>query len=230
MLSEPGETFVFSVEQAFTCKPMSWTHRVAEAGNYQLGMAWVEVQSGEEVEVTISAGGTLVKSVIARPGLAPQRLETRIEDLAAGDEITVTATPKGASYRLGYQVAFGTPTSPGAEVFHVQDFGAVGDGKTDDFAAIQKAVAAARESGCGIVRFDGSKTYRSIGKSDFTEEPLFDLKGAKHLKIEGQGALIVLHPPDSLALVDGAENIQIDGFNRKYRKLGGIVLLHSRYA
>ena len=181
-ITKPGKTFVQSVDQALTRKPMTWTHRVAEAGDYQLGMAWVEVKSGEEVVVTIMAGGKEVKSLKARPGLAPQRLETRIEDLAAGDEITVTATPKGASYRLGYQVAFGTPTFPGAEVFHVQDFGAVGDGKTDDFAAIQKAVAAARESGWGIVRFDGSKTYRSIGKTDFTEEPLFDLKGAKHLK------------------------------------------------
>ena len=195
---KPGETFVFSVDQAVTGEPKSWTHRVAEAGDYQLGMAWVEVQSGEEVEVTIMAAGKVVKSLKAQPGLAPQRLETRLENLAAGDEITVKAAPKGASYRLGYQIAFGTPTFPDAEVFHVKDFGAVGDGETDDFAAIQKAVAAARESGCGIVRFDGSKTYRVIGKTDFTEESLFDLKGAKHLKIEGQGAKIVLHPPDSL--------------------------------
>ena len=92
----------------------------------------------------------------------------------------------------------------------------MGDGVTDDFAAIQKAVEAARESGCGIVRFDGSLTYRVIGKTDFTEESLFDLRGAKHLKVEGHGAKIVLHPPDAFALVDGAENIQIDGFKIDY--------------
>jgi hypothetical protein len=211
-----SRTFVFTVEQAVTGEPMSWTHRVAEAGDYQLGMAWVQVLSGEEVAVTISAGGKVVKSLTAHPGPAPQRLETRIEGLAAGDEIAVAARPKAATYRLGYQVAFGTPTFPGAEVFHVRDFGAVGDGVTDDVRAIRKAVAAARESGCGIVRFDGSKTYRAIGKTDFTEEALFDLKGAKHLKIEGRGAMIVLHPPDSFALIDGAENIQIDGFSIDY--------------
>ena len=213
---KPGETFVFSVDQAVTSEPMSWTHRVTEAGDYQLGMAWVEVKSGEEVEVKIVAAGKVVKSLKARPGLAPQRLETRLESLAAGDGITVMATPKRASYLLGYQIAFGTPTFPGAGVLHVKDFGAVGDGKTDDFAAIQKAVAAARESGCGIVRFDGSLTYRVIGKTDFTEESLFDLTGAKHLKVEGRGATIVLHPPDAFALVDGAENIQIDGFKIDY--------------
>ena len=215
-LTKPGKTFVFSVDQVVTGEPMRWTHRVAEAGDYQLGMAWVEVQSGEDVEVTIMTAGKVVKSLKAHPGLAPQRLETRLENLATGDEITVKAVPKGASYRLGYQIAFGTPTFPDAEVFHVKDFGAAGDGRTDDFAAIQKAVAAARESGCGIVRFDGSLTYRVIGKTDFTEEPLFDLKGAKHLKIEGQGAKVVLHPPDSFALIEEAENIRIDGFKIDY--------------
>lgn len=215
-LTGPGQTFVFSVDQAVTSEPGSWTHRVAEAGDYQLGMAWVEVLRSGEVEVKIIAGGKLVKPVKAQPGLAPQRLETRIEGLSAGDEITVTATPKRASYRLGYQIAFTTPTFPGAKVFHVKDFGAVGDGVTDDFAAIHKAVAAARTSGCAILRFDGSKIYRAIGRSDFTEEALFDLKGAKHLKIEGNGAWVVLHPPDSFALLDTAENIQVDGFRIDY--------------
>lgn len=212
----PSKTFVFAVEQASTTKPCSWTHRVAEAGDYQLGMAWIEVLSGEEVVVTIQAGGKPIRTVKARPGLAPQRLETRLEGLAAGAELTVTATPKNARYRLGYQLAFTTPTFPDATVFHVRDFGAVGDGVTDDFPAIQKAVGAARAAGCAILRFDGTKTYRAIGLQDFTEEALFDLTGAKNLKIEGGGALVVLHPPDSFARLDEAENLQIDGFRIDY--------------
>lgn len=215
-LANPGETFVFSVDQAVTDKPQSWTHVVAEAGDYQLGMAWIETLSGVEVEVTIKAGEKIVRSVKASPGLAPQRLDTRIEKLAAGDEITVAATPKSATYRIGYQVAFGTPTFPGAKILHVKDYGAVGDGLTDDFAAIQRAVAAARDVGCAILHFDGTKTYRAIGLSDFTQEALLELKGAEHLKIEGGGAMVVLRPPDSFARVSDAENIQIDGFRIDY--------------
>lgn len=215
-LTKPGDTFVFSVDHAVTKQPMTWTHRVAEAGDYQIGMAWVEVLAGEWMEVEITAGNKVIRSVKARKGPAPQRIDTRIENLAAGDEITVTATPNASTYRLGFQIAFTTPTFPGAKIFHVKDFGAVGDGVTDDFAAIQKAVSAARESGCAILQFDGSKTYRAIGLKDFTEEALFDLKSARHLKIEGGGTMVVLHPPDSFMRISGAENIQIDGFRIDY--------------
>lgn len=212
-LTKYGETLVYTVDQAASDKPHSWTHRVVEAGDYQIGMAWVEV--------SIKAGGKMVRSVKARPGLAPQRLDARIEKLAAGDEITVIATPKSATYRLGYQIAFGTPTFPGARIFHVKGFGAVGDGVTDDFAAIQRAVAAAREAGCAILQFDGAKSYRAIGLSDFTEEALFDLNGAKYLKIEGGRATVLLPPPDSFARVSDAENIQMSHQCRRNRAAVG---------
>ena len=212
----PGKTIVHEVEQAATTRPMTWTHRVAESGDYQLGMAWIEVLEGGEVDVSIRAGGKPIRSVVARPGPAPQRLEVRIEGLQAGEEISIATLPKQANYRIGYQIAITTPSFPGARIFHVGDFGAMGDGQTDDFLAIQKTVAAARVSGCAIVRFDGSRVYRAIGKQDFTEEALLDLKGARNLRIEGGGAMVVLHPPDSFAMLDGAENIQIDGFRIDY--------------
>lgn len=91
-----GDTFVFSVDLAATDKPQAWTHRVAEAGDYQIGMAWAEVLSAGELEVKIMADGREVRTFPARRGLAPCRLDTRVEKLKEGDEITVTATPKNA--------------------------------------------------------------------------------------------------------------------------------------
>ncbi|MCP4312680.1 MAG: hypothetical protein GY790_15570 [Bacteroidetes bacterium] len=109
-------------------------------------------------------------------------------------------------------IAFATPTFPGARVFEVSDFGANGDGETDDMAAIHAAVDAAKKSGVGIVRFKAGKTYRVIGLKDMTQEYVFDLRGARKIKIEGNGAKMLLHPPDGLAMVEQSENIQIDGF------------------
>jgi hypothetical protein len=48
-------------------------------------------------------------------------------------------------------VALSTATGTPQDIYSVRDFGAVGDGKTDDTAAFQKALAAAAESGGGLV-------------------------------------------------------------------------------
>src|SRR5262245_6389113 len=51
-------------------------------------------------------------------------------------------------------------TPSAAKVFNVRDFGAVGDGKTLDTAAIQKALDACGAAGGGTVRFPAG-TYLS---------------------------------------------------------------------
>jgi len=209
-------TIVQSVDQPVTTKTKTWTHAVEEAGDYQIGLAWIEVIEGKrDVTVEILKNSKLIKTLQASVGQVT-RLETRIEKLAVHDEITVTVAPNGSSYRIGYQVAIGTPTFQGAKIFEVADFGAKGDGKTDDMDPIHAAVDAAKAAGGGIVRFDGTKTYRMIGLKDFTEESVLDLTGARNIKVEGNGATMLLYPPDGFAKVDEAENIQIDGFTIDY--------------
>jgi len=191
LASHTSGTVVQSVDQPATTETGTWSHQVAEAGDYQIGMAWLEVTSSGQVDLRVLAGGKEIKSVSAGPGLAPLRFETRVEGLAQGDTIEVEALPvRGARYRIGYQVAFCTPTFAGARLFPVADYGARGDGKTDDQAAITRAVAAAKRAGGGIVCFDGSKTYRVIGRTDLTVEPVFDLDGARNSHIEGNGATL----------------------------------------
>ena len=210
VISGLRKTFVFAVDEPVTNQAASWTHTVREAGDYQLGLAWVEALAGGDVAVEVFHNAMRVKAFYAMPGKVT-RFETRLENLAAGDVITVKTDPAGASYRIGYEVAFGTPTFVGLPVYEVATFGAVGDGVTDDMAAIRAAVTAAREAGGGIVRLDGTRTYRVVGQADLTEEHLFDLQGATDISIAGNGATVLLHPPDGLANVRYAENIQIDG-------------------
>ncbi len=207
---------VYEVDQPATADTNQWTYTVGEAGDYQIGLAWVETQSGGDVAVEIFKNGLERIKALYAPAGEVTRFEMRIEELYPGDEITVKLTPNGSTYRVGYQIAFGTPTFDGLPVFDVATYGAVGDGVTDDMAAIRAAVADARNAGGGIVRLDGSKTYRSIGLTDLTVERLFDLNGAHDLKIEGNGATILLHPPDSLASLHDCENMQIDGLRIDY--------------
>jgi len=210
-------TVVQTVDQPFTTEASRWAHRVDEAGDYQIGMAWIEVKSAGSVDLRVLACGKQVKLFHARSGLAPLRFETRIEGISKGDTIEIEAVPvRGTRYRIGYQIAFCTPTFDRVKVFDVADYGAAGNGRTDDMAAITRAVAAAKNAGGGIVRFDGSKTYRLIGRADLTIEPVFDLEGASNIKIEGNGATLMIHPPDRMANIAFAENIHIDGFTVDY--------------
>jgi hypothetical protein len=211
---------VKSVDQSATGDTEVWVYTAAEAGDYQLGMAWVEVLSGESVKVEITCRGNMIREMVVPASKLPTRMETRVPDVEQGDRIAVKATPMGdAQYRLGYQLAITTPTFPEAKIFNVADFGALGNGVSDDMAAIHLAVEAARRAGAGVIRFEPNRSYRCIGRDNLEQEFVFPLKNAFNVKIEGNGATLILHPPDGLVQIDSSRNIHLDGLFVAYDPL-----------
>lgn len=73
-------------------------------------------------------------------------------------------------------------------VLHAADFGATGDGRTDDSAAIRRALAALRQGG-GTLRFAAGRTYFC---GDYRQSGnVFAVDGLRDATIEGDGATLV---------------------------------------
>lgn len=88
-------------------------------------------------------------------------------------------------------------------VFNVKDYGAVGNGKTNDIAAFRKAALQVCQNGGGTIVFESGKTYL-VKIEDVTDErpvngaqsnaTIMAFKDCKNVKVEMNGATIKLVP------------------------------------
>lgn len=100
----------------------------------------------------------------------------------------------------------------------VDDFGAAGDGRTDDAPAIQRAIAAAVGKRATIT-FTAGRTYRLLSPHPGTSATagragmsVLSLEGADGLTIDGQGAKLLLHPDVQFCFARECTNLAIRGF------------------
>lgn len=105
--------------------------------------------------------------------------------------------------------------APGRE--NVSDFGAIGNGSTDDTAAIQAAAAAVAANGSGELVFDGSKTY-AIYPDALNTSPLGTFTNLRGIRLTGNGCTLTAARTFSGSQAVGVwqfsatEDIWIDGF------------------
>ncbi len=105
-------------------------------------------------------------------------------------------------------------------VVWVDEFGALGDGRTDDGPAIQRALREACSStGPAILRFRSGKTYRILSPRAGTGETaalpdrgVISLEGISDLTVDGNGARLLLHPDVQFFYASDCRNLTLRGF------------------
>jgi hypothetical protein len=98
-----------------------------------------------------------------------------------------------------------------AKTIQVDNFGAVGDGKKDDIAALVAAMRVLREAGPGSrLEFTSGKTYRLGTHEDSIYQ--IDLQGLKDVTVDGQGAMLLTTPEQATIRVKGCEGVTVRNF------------------
>lgn len=98
-----------------------------------------------------------------------------------------------------------------AAEFRVADFGAKGDGESDDGPAVRRAVAAAVEAGPGSTVIFEPKVYR-FGRFGRGAQPQISIQGASGITIEGNGAAIMNNPYNGFISIVNSSEVIMRGF------------------
>ena len=130
------------------------------------------------------------------------------------------STTEGESSAAGSDVPDGSGTTAETKVFNVKDYGAVGDGVTDDYNAVKKALdEAIAYDGNKIVQFEKDATYLMATRPK--NKNALDIQNAKNLTVQGENTTIVIDMDKRVNTyfnINECKNIKVKGFNLKTLK------------
>lgn len=110
------------------------------------------------------------------------------------------------------------PRSVTAVEFRAREFGALGDGTHDDGPALRRMFAAASAaSEPSLIRFEAGRSYYLAPHDEANGRLL--LREAAHVTIDGQGAILVVHPHNRAFGVYRSHDIAVRNLQIDYRPL-----------
>jgi hypothetical protein len=150
-------------------------------------------------------------SAMGASGVLPGSVVSE-RDLWLSDDPAVieAALDRHVRERLVYEPTVRPGPADASFLFRVADFGAVGDGAHDDGPAIRAAVAAAAARGSGAVVEFERRTYACDLYTGHRSQLV--LKGVEGITIEGNGATLVVTPPNSFVHIESCRDVCVRGF------------------
>jgi len=120
---------------------------------------------------------------------------------------------------IGFAEQIPDASGPIETILYVKDFGAVGDGQTDDGKAISDAMSALVMAGNNSkLVFEADKTYYYNDNGAISNSKVFELEDAVNVHIEGDNTTIVTEAPRGYVDFSDTVGCSISGFNFDYGK------------
>lgn len=141
------------------------------------------------------------------------------EGTVSGAAPSTTRKPSGSASTTKGSTAANTTKqdTPSAKTLYIKDYGAKGDGVTDDASAIFVAMGALVDAGEGsTLVFESDKTY--YAKSNGTSlQSILTLDGAKNVTIKGDNTTLLIDAPKYYVDFKNTTGVTLEGFNFDYK-------------